>query len=86
MSNFCPKCGNHLSIDNNFCTSCGTKLKHGTSLFNKSNAVLEKCGKCKGTGIIEEYRGDPGASIFMRGIGTQKYTCDVCGGKGKVRI
>lgn len=80
MANFCPKCGTGVRVGDNFCANCGRPLS------NSGEVLVAECAKCNGTGVVEEYRGDPSASIFMRGIGTQKYTCDVCGGKGIVRI
>ena len=80
MAKFCPSCGDIVKMTDNFCSSCGKPLS------SSKGDVLIECSKCKGTGVVEEYRGSGSSSIFTRAIGTREYTCDVCGGKGVVRI
>lgn len=62
MANFCPKCGRSVRTSDSFCDNCGSRFE------NETEIVFAKCQRCKGTGIVKEYRGNAVTSPFTEGL------------------
>ena len=67
---YCRKCRATVGADDRYCSECGAALKGGSQRKNEESEVLQ-CVACKGTGFKSKWSG---------------IICDVCGGKGMIRV